>query len=146
MSSSDTINPNLFKNTLFDGYLQDDILQPIAVPLYLQTLGPNAIFQDDNPRPHRARLVTDYLNNFGVQRMDWPANSQNLNPMEHLWDQLGLAVRARTTNTSTVADLTRFLNEEWNAIPHHQRITRLLCSMRRRCQAVINAFGSSTRY
>ena len=144
MSSSDTINPHLMKNTFFDGYLQDDILQPNAVP-YLQTLGPNAIFQDDNPRPHRARLVTDYLNNFGVQRMDWPANSQNLNPMEHLWDQLGLAVHARTTNTPTVADLTRFLNKEWNAFPQ-QRITRLLCSMRRRYQAVINAFGSSTCY
>ena len=61
------------------------------------------------------RLVTDYLKNFGVDRMDWPANSPDLNPMEHLWDQLGFAVRARTTNTSTVADLTRFLNEEWNA-------------------------------
>jgi len=57
------------KNTLFDGYLQDDILKPIAVP-YLQTLGPDAIFQDDNARPHRARLVTDYLNNVGVHRMD----------------------------------------------------------------------------
>ena len=110
---------------------RDDILQPVAVP-YLQTLGPNAIFQDDNARPHRARLVNDYLNNVGVQRMEWPANSPDLNPLEHLWDQLGRAVRARTTNTSTVADQTRFLNEEWNAIPQ-RRITRLVCSMRRRC-------------
>ena len=137
-------SPNQAKSFTNGTNYRDDILQPVAIP-YLQTLGPNAIFQDDHALPHRARLVTDYLNNVGVQRMEWPANSPDLNPLEHLWDQLGRAVRARTTNTSTVADLTRFLNEEWNAIPQ-RRITRLVCSMRRRCQAVINAFGSSTRY
>ena len=117
-------------------------------------LDQNAIFQDDNARPHRARLVTDYLNNVGVHWMDWPANSPDLNPMEHLWDQLGLAVRARTTNTSTVADLIRFLNEEWNAIPHHQHITRLLCSMSRRFTLnlqglkimIVESFPSNSTY
>ena len=49
------------------------------------------------------------------------------------------------THTTTMADLQRLLVEEWNAIPQ-QRVTRLVTSMRRWCQAVVAAYGSSTRY
>ena len=48
------------------------------------------------------------------------------------------------TNTTTMADLQRLLVEEWNAIPQ-QCVTRLVTSMRRWCQAVVAAYGSSTR-
>lgn len=123
---------------------RDEILQPVAIP-YLHNLGPNAILQDDNARPHRARVINDYLQNVGVERMEWPANSPDLNPIEQLWDQLGRAVRTRVTNETTLADLRQILVEEWNAIPQ-QRVTRLVHSMRRRCQAVVAADGSSTRY
>ena len=123
---------------------RDDILQPAAIP-YLRNLGPNSILQDDNARPHRARIITAYLQNQRVQRMDWPACSPDLNPIEHLWDQLGRAVRARVTNTTTLAGLRQILVQEWNAIPQ-QCVTRLVTSMRRRCQAVVAANGSSTRY
>ena len=77
--------------------------------------------------------------------MEWPAMSPDLNPIEHLWDQLGHAVRVRVTNTAPLADLHRLLVEEWNAIPP-QRVTRLVTSMRRSCQAVVAAYGSPTRY
>ena len=49
------------------------------------------------------------------------------------------------TNTTTMVDLKRHLVEEWNAIPQ-QRVTRLVTSMRRRCQAVVAAYGSATCY
>ena len=68
---------------------------------YLRNLGPNAILQDDNARPHRARIITEYL--------------QNLNPIEHLWDQLGRAVYARVTHRTTLADLKQMLVEEIGA-------------------------------
>ena len=123
---------------------RDNILRPVVIP-YLRNLGPNSIFQDDNARPHRARIITEYLQEEGVTRMEWPANSPDLNPIEHLWDQLGRAVRARVTDQTTLAELRQILVEEWNAIPL-QRVTRLVASMRRRCQAVLAAFGSSTRY
>ncbi|KAI9548163.1 hypothetical protein NQZ68_010382 [Dissostichus eleginoides] len=29
----------------------------------MQNLGPNSILQDDNARPHRARIITEYLQN-----------------------------------------------------------------------------------
>ena len=83
---------------------RDEILQPVAIP-YLHSLGPNSILQDDNARPHRAGFIRDYLQNVGVEKMEWPASSPDLNPIENLWDQLGRAVRARVTNTTTLADL-----------------------------------------
>lgn len=123
---------------------QQQILDPVAIP-YLRTMGNNAIFQDDNARPHRARLITDHLAAENIERMDWPACSPDLNPIEMLWDQLGRAVRQRITRNSTIADLRHMLIEEWNAIPQ-DRIQRLVRSMRRRCVAVIQAAGGSTRY
>jgi len=103
---------------------RDEILQPVAIA-YLHNRGPNSIPQDDNARPHRARVITDYLQNVGVERMEWPAKSPVRNPIEHLWDQLGRVVRVGVTNTTTLADLRRLLVEEWNAIPQ-QRVTSLV--------------------
>ena len=123
---------------------RDEILTPVVFP-YLRTLGAGAIMQDDNARPHRARIITDHLQAHRVDHMEWPACSPDLNPIEHLWDQLGRTVRRQMTPVSTLLDLRRILLEEWNAIPQI-RIQRLVSSMRRRCQATIHAFGGSTRY
>ncbi len=123
---------------------RDDILQPVAIP-YLKSLGPNATLQDNNAHPHRARIIGEFLHDAGVQRMEWPANSPDLNPMEHMWDQLGRKVRLKVTDETTLTDLTSIVVEEWNAIPE-QYVTRLVSSMRRRCQAVVSAYGSPTNY
>ena len=50
---------------------RDEILDPVAIP-YIK--GIRGILQDDNARPHRARIIiTDYLQQRGVQRIEWPA-------------------------------------------------------------------------
>ena len=91
------------------------------------------------------RVVDVFLAHEGIQRMVWPANSPDLNPLEHLWDQLKRAVSARINANTNIADLAQMLAEEWNAIPQ-QRATRLESTMRRRCQEVIDKRGGSTHY
>src|SRR4029434_4038340 len=74
--------PCLFGGTLNAERYRDEILQPVAIP-YLHSLGPNSILQDDNAHPHRAGFIRDYLQNLGVERMDWPASSPDLNTEEY---------------------------------------------------------------
>ncbi|GFW14941.1 hypothetical protein TNCV_4659021 [Trichonephila clavipes] len=45
--------------------------------------------KDDNVRPYRARLVENMLESETIQRMELPACSSDLNPIEHVWDILG---------------------------------------------------------
>ena len=43
----------------------DEILRPVVVP-YVQNMGQGALFQDDNCRPHRARIVDAYMHAAGT--------------------------------------------------------------------------------
>uniref|UniRef100_A0A667ZMM5 Tc1-like transposase DDE domain-containing protein n=1 Tax=Myripristis murdjan TaxID=586833 RepID=A0A667ZMM5_9TELE len=74
----------------------------------------------------------------GVPQMEWPALSPDLNPIENLWDQLSRRVEARSSVPQNLNVLRAALQEEWDAMPQ-QTISRLVNSMRRRCQAVIDA-------
>ena len=61
---------------------RDEILDVYVRP-YASAIGPQFILMDDNARPHRARVVEDYLQQETIVRMDWPARSPDLNPIEH---------------------------------------------------------------
>ena len=136
---------HVFQNgTLTAVRYRDEVLDPIVRP-YAGAIGPDFVLMDDNARPHRARIVDQYLDNESIERMDWPARSPDLNPIEHVWDMLGKAVRARENQPQTLVQLGQALQEEWDRIPQ-QRIRNLIGSMRRRCQAIIEMRGGHTRY
>ena len=64
-----------------------EVIQSFVIPA-LQRIGAAAMFQDDNARPHHARVVTDFLMQHNVNRMDWPPYSPDLDPIKHTWDEL----------------------------------------------------------
>lgn len=120
----------------------DEILQPHVLPLMQQN---GARFQHDNARPHTARITTALLTNSNVAVLPWPSKSPDLNPIEHLWDDLDRRVRQRQPQPQSLQQLVNALQDEWNNIPQ-QAIRTLISSMGRRCQAVIDSRGGHTRY
>ena len=81
----------------------DEILQPHVVP-YLRQMSQNAIFQDDNARPNRARIVDNFLQLNGVQWLERPPMSPGLSCIEHLWDILCRAVNKHINQHTRLAD------------------------------------------
>ena len=101
----------------------------------MQNFGPGLFFQHDNARPHTALVPANFLAQNNVNVLPWPALSPDMNPIEHIWDELGR--RARTNHQiNNVQDLTRALQLEWQARPSGL-IRRYVNSMRRRIRACI---------
>ena len=51
-----------------------------------------------------------------MEKLDWPAQSPDLNPIEHLWDDLERRLRARLNRPTSVPDLTNALVAECSNI------------------------------
>jgi transposase len=105
------------------------------------------LFQQDNARSHTERETMDYLEQNNINVLPWPSKSQDLNPIEHLWDQLDKRVLQRQPPPQTLDQRRQMLQQEWRTIPRNNDIVRnLIESMPRRCRAVLAARGGHTRY
>ncbi|GFW25250.1 transposable element Tcb2 transposase [Trichonephila clavipes] len=114
---------------------RDDILDPYIRP-YAAAIGNDFILMDDNARPHRARIVEEYLEDHGLERMEWPARSLDLNPIEHLWDYLGREVAALNPPPRALHELKQGLLCVWSSLPIPVS-DNLINSMGNRCRQCI---------
>ncbi|KAH0818460.1 hypothetical protein GEV33_004331 [Tenebrio molitor] len=85
-----------------------------------------------------AGITRNFLQERGIQVMEWPALSPDLNPMEHVWDQLDRGVRKRRNPPLTIQELTQALIEEWESIPQ-ESLRRLVRSMPRRAKGYLSS-------
>ena len=81
----------------------------------------------------------------GVLVLDRPSRSPDLNPIEHICDELGRRVRQMVNPPQTLGDLERALVKQWRRLPQAV-FTNVLTSMRRRCVAVRDVRGGQNRY
>ncbi|GFX62937.1 DDE_3 domain-containing protein [Trichonephila clavipes] len=83
----------------------DGILRPHVGP-FVNGI-PRAIFQQDNARPHTARVAQDFLRHF--QTLSWAARSLDWSPVEHVWDQL----KRQMSSCHSVHDLEYAVQDLW---------------------------------
>ena len=123
---------------------RDEILDVYVRP-HASAIGPQFILMDDNARPHRARVVEDYLQQETIVRVDWSSRSPDLNPIEHVWNMLLVAILRHPVQPRTLVELGNALTEELNNL-EMAAIQTLIRRMIRRCQVVIASRGSGTSY
>ncbi|GFY34485.1 transposable element Tcb1 transposase [Trichonephila clavipes] len=127
------------------GHICRDVILEQHIRLFRGAMGAEFLFMEDNARPHRANILDEYLQSEDITRMDLPAYSPDLNPIQHVWDMLSRRIGARQRHPICLPELLRELLDEWCNIPQDQ-IDNLILSMSRRCKASIALYGRHTPY
>jgi hypothetical protein len=91
---------------------RDEILRPLVRP-YAGAVGPGFLLKQDNARPHVAGVCQQFLQEEGIDAMDWPARSPDLNPIEHIWD-----IMSRSIRTGVVGRSYRHVEATHTTEPH----------------------------
>ncbi|GFU54506.1 transposable element Tcb1 transposase [Trichonephila clavipes] len=112
-----------------------EVLEPVALP-YLQGLA-TAIFQQDNARPHVARIVQRSFFNHQIELLPWPARSLDLSLIENMWSMVAERLTQITPSAATPDRLWQRVEAAWSAVPQ-EHIQSLFESMLRRVAAVIS--------
>ena len=105
----------------------------------------NFIFQQDGDPKHPSATAREWFETQDINVLDWPAQSPDLNPIEHLWDHLKRRLNTYEAHPTSIHELERRIHAEWASISP-QVCADLIASMPRRLEAVIRAKGGYTKY
>jgi hypothetical protein len=104
----------------------------------------STVFQQDNAPCHKARKVMTWFLNNGIEVMDWPPNSPDLNPIENLWRSLKM--KLKTDNTKNTQQLQQAISAIWMNDILRLECEKLVESLPRRIAAVLRNRGYPTKY
>lgn len=126
-----------------DRFMYRDILEKHMLPWAKCKFGSRFIFQQDNDRKHTSQYVKDWFKQKKVTVLEWPSQSPDANPIEHLWDHLERTVaHVRATSAD---ERFRQLEAAWTSIPQSV-LDKLVDSMEHRLDAIIATRGFPTPY
>ena len=102
------------------------------------------VFQQDSAPAHTCRAVKNWLTTNGVQVLEWPGNSPDLNPIENLWSIMKRHVRLY--HPRNMQELLYYIKRVWCQEISKELCQKLVRSMPNRLKTVKNSKGYATRY
>ena len=103
------------------------------------------IFQHDNDLKHTSSLLQRWLGQQDFSIMEWPPQSPNLNPIEHLWSEVDRCLRL-------FGDSPRSRDDLWEKIRvvcpniEVEFVQKLMCTMPTRVVDLLAAKGGYTHW
>ena len=126
-----------------DGSFYVSILQTQLLLAAQNMYRRNWHLQQDNDPKHTSHVAKQFIAENSINTIDWPSNSPDLNPIENIWTIIKNNVEKRMPQN--INELTKFLAEEWNAIPQ-STINNLVMSMKTRCELILEKNGDRISY
>ena len=125
---------NLYR---IDGIMNSQVYLDILDSQLLDTIGrqdldeAQVIFQHDNDPKHTSGLVQRWLGRQDFSVLEWPPQSLDLNPIEHLWNEADRRLRLSGTSPTCKDDLWEKIQVVWQNI-EVEYIKKLIRTMPRR--------------
>lgn len=101
------------------------------------------VFQLDNDPKHKSSIVTIWLNRNHIEQLVWPSFSPDMNPIEHLWDEIERRMKKEQPKNEN--ELKESLTRVWKGV-EEEVLKKLVDSALNRLNEVIRMKGYATRY
>ncbi|KAG6621993.1 Transposase [Phytophthora cinnamomi] len=122
-------------------YTVSEHLLPFAHKHY----GTDFVFMQDNASIHSSNETRMFFEEIGVQLLDWPARSPDLNPIENVWAILSRKVYAQGKQYNNVPELTAAVMQAWDSLTIKE-LQDLLDTIPARCFEVARKNGDKTHF
>src|SRR5437667_10041599 len=95
--------------------------------------------------PIHKKICTLSREALGMETLEWPPNSLDLNPIENIWSYMKDIIARDYTEVSSAEEMKKIVCDMWEQFKDREW-DKLIESMPHRMKAVIVAKGGSTRY
>ena len=102
------------------------------------------ILMEDGAPVHRSKLAQQWRIAYGIEKMEWPPNSPDLNPIENLWKLVKDLLRHHNRPRNK-QEMMQTIEAVWNEVSM-EKLQTLIASMPKRIEAVIATQGESTKW
>ena len=133
---------NTLDSELYVQILQHELIETIE---YYELDHEEVIFQQDNAPCHTSKQTKSAISDLNLEVMDWPAQSPDLNPIEHFWSHVSRELKRKTGILQSKEELWEELQEILGET-NRDLCRKLIGTMSRRIIDVIKAKGGYTKW
>ena len=135
----------ILEGSINSGAYQSSLLDTLN---YFDKTPSEVRFQQDKAPAHTSAATKAWFIEKGFSAediLDWPPQSPDLNPIEHVWHELKVHLNAYSTRPTTREELADRISNEWNKFTKEDCL-KYIDSMPDRINAVIKSKGGVTPY